>query len=153
MAAVKYFDLKQNRVTNYKFSFDQMLDPKGNTAVYLLYSYARVCSILRKSEIGEEGIRKLIETSGWKITHPHERLLALTLLKFPEVLEAVTDELAINKLCEFIYDVATKISEGYNKYRILDDPNRDSRILLCEAARRMLHQAFYMVGITPLEKI
>lgn len=33
-----------------------MLDPKGNTAVYLLYSYARLCSILRKSELGETGL-------------------------------------------------------------------------------------------------
>ena len=31
-----------------------MLDPKGNTAVYLLYSYARVCSILRKGGLNEK---------------------------------------------------------------------------------------------------
>jgi hypothetical protein len=33
--AVKYADLKNSRLTNYKFSFDTMLDLKGNTAVYL----------------------------------------------------------------------------------------------------------------------
>ena len=38
--AVKYADLKSNRTTNYVFSFDRMLDPKGNTAIYLLYAGA-----------------------------------------------------------------------------------------------------------------
>lgn len=30
-SAVKYFDLKQNRMTDYQFSFDRMLDPRGTT--------------------------------------------------------------------------------------------------------------------------
>lgn len=51
MAAIKYYDLKQNRISDYKFEYDKMLDPKGNTAVYLMYSYVRMCSVLRKAEI------------------------------------------------------------------------------------------------------
>jgi arginyl-tRNA synthetase len=33
--AVKYADLKNSRLTNYRFSYDAMLDLKGNTNVYL----------------------------------------------------------------------------------------------------------------------
>lgn len=47
--AVKYFDLKQHPSTNYIFSYDRMLDTKGDTAVYLLFAYARLVSILRKA--------------------------------------------------------------------------------------------------------
>ncbi|MEB3263866.1 MAG: arginine--tRNA ligase, partial [Synechococcus sp.] len=36
LAAVKYADLSQNRITNYQFSFDRMLALQGNTAPYLL---------------------------------------------------------------------------------------------------------------------
>jgi arginyl-tRNA synthetase len=46
--AVKYFDLKQHPSTDYIFSYDRMLDTKGDTAVYLLFAYARLASILRK---------------------------------------------------------------------------------------------------------
>jgi len=49
ISAVKYYDLKQNRVQDYTFDFDKMLDPDGNTGIYLLYSYVRICSILEKS--------------------------------------------------------------------------------------------------------
>jgi len=49
ISAIKYYDLKQNRIQNYVFSFDKMLDPDGNTGVYLLYMYVRIKSILEKS--------------------------------------------------------------------------------------------------------
>jgi arginyl-tRNA synthetase len=153
MAAVKYFDLKQNRGSNYKFDYDKMLDPKGNTAVYLLYSYARISSIISKSGLKEEDFQALLQKGGFKITHPHERLLAMTILRFPEVMDTVVSELAIHKLCDFIYDVAVKIAEGYNKYRIIDDPNKETRVLLLEGVRRILQLSFWMVGIKPLDKI
>jgi len=46
---IKYADLCHNRISDYVFSFDKMLDDRGNTAVYLLYTYTRICSIARSS--------------------------------------------------------------------------------------------------------
>ena len=37
LSSIKYYDLRQNRTQTYVFSFDKMLDPKGNTGVYLIY--------------------------------------------------------------------------------------------------------------------
>ena len=48
--AVKYADLKNNRNSNYIFSYERMLDPNGNTAVYLLYAGARISSIQNDAE-------------------------------------------------------------------------------------------------------
>lgn len=39
---IKYADLSHTRTQDYVFSFDRMLDDRGNTAVYLLYAYARI---------------------------------------------------------------------------------------------------------------
>lgn len=55
-ASIKYYDLKQNRTSDYIFSFEKMLDPRGNTAVYLIYAYVRMCSIIRKSGLTSEQI-------------------------------------------------------------------------------------------------
>lgn len=59
IAAIKYYDLKFNRTSDYQFSFDNMLDDKGNTGIYLLYAYARLCSIIRKSGYTEESLKEL----------------------------------------------------------------------------------------------
>ena len=122
MAAIKYYDLKQNRITDYAFNYDKMLDPKGNTAVYLNYSYVRMCSVLRKAEVGDVIIKvipyqvdQLKFTHDYKINHPYERYLAASLIKFVEVVQQVTDQLALNWLCDYIYDICTKVSESYTK--------------------------------------
>lgn len=51
ISSIKYYDLKQARIQNYVFSFDKMLDPRGNTGVYLQYMYVRTLSILRKANV------------------------------------------------------------------------------------------------------
>lgn len=152
MAAIKYYDLRQNRISDYKFEYDKMLDFKGNTAVYLLYSYVRMCAILRKSGLDKAGFKELA-AKGWKITHPHERLLAGLLVKLPETIDSIIDELEIHKLCDLIYNLAVKVAEGYAKYRILDDPNKDTRILLIEAMRMVMEKALFLIGIETIDRI
>ena len=41
-SCIKYADLSHNRTNDYIFSFDKMLEDKGNTAVYMLYAYTRI---------------------------------------------------------------------------------------------------------------
>lgn len=77
--AVKYADLKNARTTNYKFSFDNMLDLRGNTAVYLLYAHARIAGIVRKS--GADVDAMVAGGAAVVIGHPKERELALTLAR------------------------------------------------------------------------
>ena len=39
---IKYADLSHNRLNDYIFAFDKMLDDRGNTAAYLLYAFTRI---------------------------------------------------------------------------------------------------------------
>lgn len=89
----------------------------------------------------------------FKISHHDEGNLAALLIKFIDVLKDATDDLALNKLTDFIYETCVKVQENYKKYRIVGDEHMETRILLCEAVRRVLERAFYFVGIVPLEKI
>ena len=88
--AVKYFDLRRNPTTNYKFSYDQMLDTKGNTAIYLLYAHARLESICSKGkEKHNVDVDDLINNKAVQIqiVHPCERVLALHLQMFADVID------------------------------------------------------------------
>lgn len=152
-SAVKYFDLKQTRENNYKFSYTLMLDPKGNTAVYLFYNYVRICSVFRKLDLQKENIDKLIDTEKIKIVHQKERELLIALLKFNDVIDEVLSLLAINKLADYVYVVCTKFSEFFDECRIKDSDNMTSRILLLELTRRFLSQSFHLLGLTPVDRI
>ena len=67
--AVKYADLKNSRLTNYKFAFDAMLALKGNTAVYLVYAHARIAGIVRK---GGKDIAQLAQETNIEFSSPFE---------------------------------------------------------------------------------
>lgn len=147
--AVRYFDLKQNRKTNYKFDYDQMLDPKGNTAVYLFYAYARILSIQRKS--GKA--MKDIPNSELTIGSNSERALILHLLKFPDTIETVMSDLNLHWLTEYCYDLCNILTTFYTENRVLGVPEENSRLLICEAARKVLLKCFNLLGLKPLDRI
>jgi arginyl-tRNA synthetase len=149
-SAVKYYDLKQYRMSQYKLDYDQMLDYKGNTAVYLFYSYVRMCSLYRKSNITDESIKELIQKETIKITHPKEKELLLHLLRFNDVLDDLLDDLAINKLTDYVYGIAVRFSEFYEECKIQGDP---SRLLIVELTKRFMKLSFDLLGMTPIEKI
>lgn len=161
--AVKYFDLKQNPVTNYIFSYDRMLDTKGDTAVYLLFAYARIASIMRKAKdefnMDIAALASLAETT-IKLEHPSERALAFELLQLSDTIKSVLEDLMPNRLCDYLSEVSVKATDFLTNCYVVnvDKVTKDcvvdkSRLLLIEATRRVMAQCFSLLGIDPLEKI
>ncbi|KAL5720124.1 arginine--tRNA ligase [Ranunculus cassubicifolius] len=148
--AVKYADLKNNRLTNYTFNFDQMLSDKGNTALYLLYAHARICSIIRKS--GRD-IGVLKQTGTIVLGHSDERALALHLLRFAEIVEEAITNLLPNVLCEYLYGVSEHFTTFYTNCQVVGSEEEESRLLLCEATAIVMRKCFHLLGITPVYKI
>nr|KYP61388.1 Arginyl-tRNA synthetase [Cajanus cajan] len=149
--AVKYADLKINRLTNYTFNFDQMLNDKGNTAVYLQYAHARICSIIRKSGKDIEEIKR---NGKVVLDHEDERALGLHLLQFPEVFEEACTNLLPNLLCEYLYNLAEIFSKKfYSNCQVVGSPEETSRLLLCEATAVVMRKCFYLLGIVPVYKL
>jgi arginyl-tRNA synthetase len=90
-----------------------MLDPKGNTGVYLLYQYVRICSIMRKGQYEGEVLDKLVKDENFKITNKSEKELALTLLRLPEQIELAIADLQLNRITDILYEISSKVGEFY----------------------------------------
>ncbi|KAL5720717.1 arginine--tRNA ligase [Ranunculus cassubicifolius] len=148
--AVKYADLKNNRKTDYTFNFDKMLSDKGNTALYLLYAHARICSIIRKS--GRD-IEELKQTGTIVLGHSDERALGLHLLRFAEIVEEAVTNLYPHVLCEYLYGVSEHFTTFYTNCQVVGSAEEESRLLLCEATAIVMRKCFYLLGITPVYKI
>jgi len=150
IGAVRYFDMRSNRTTNYLFSYDKMLDPKGNTAVYLLYAYARICSIIRQSKVD---IADLNAEKELVLTADQERALALELLKFPDMVNSVLNDLYPHKLTDYMWELSNKFTAFYMECRVVDSPEMRSRLILCKLTKDVLAQCFFFLGIKPLESM
>ena len=57
IGAVKYADLSTDRIKDYVFDWDRMLAFDGNTAPYLQYAHARICSIFRRAGVDRGDVR------------------------------------------------------------------------------------------------
>lgn len=150
ISAVKYADLHNNRTTNYTFSYDRMLDLKGNTAVYLLYTHARISSILDRA--GDEDFSSFDEGE-LVLTDEKERRLALTILKLPDTIDSVIQDLLPSRLCDYTYSLCVAFNEFYGACKVIGDEREKPRLILCHATALSLRRAFYILGIEPLYRL
>jgi arginyl-tRNA synthetase len=148
--AIKYADLSCNRTGDYSFSYEKMLKFEGNTAAFIMYSYVRTASIKRKVNADMPALMKAPHI---ELEHPSEIKLALALSQFPEVLQQVTQDLMPNRLTDYLYRLAEEFNAFFRDCRVEGDSKQHSRLLLCEASSRVLHQGMQLLGLKALEKM
>ncbi|MFM8283008.1 MAG: arginine--tRNA ligase [Planctomycetaceae bacterium] len=153
IGAIKYADLCQNRTTDYVFSYDKMLELKGNTAAYMQYAVARVEGVLEKGGVDRTALRRAAPAI--ILADPRERALALALLRFGEVLEDVEADYRPNLLTAWLYDVAGRYSAFYDALPILkaDEPSRTSRLALADLTGRVLRKGLDLLGIGTVRRM
>lgn len=124
-SAIKYFDLKNSREKDYVFDYDQMLQPMGNTGVYIMYTYARLCSIERKLKTVLNLEVEDLVAERWKqgISLSPQRKkeweIVKALLKYGDALEAVEESLSPHLLCTFVYDLSVAVSKFYTEHQLI----------------------------------
>ena len=151
ISSIKYYDLKQNRTQNYVFDFDKMLDPKGNTGVYLIYSYVRIKSILRKA--GFDADTSNLDDFTFTVSNEQERQLAITLLRLPEAIDAAARDLMINRVTDQLYDISNKVNDFYGASKVIGSEEQNSRIALLLATAKVMEVCFHLLGMKKIERI
>lgn len=155
VSAVKYYDLARNRNSDYVFDWSAMLSFEGNTAPYMLYAYARICSILRK--LGEGGTVDTVDEGvaalDWEA--PEERALVLKLLQLPEAVQLVAQEGYPNHLCQYLFELAGLFMRFYESCPILkaDSERRQQRLALARLSAQSIRKGLELLGIPTLERM
>jgi len=149
IAAIKYADLSQNRVSNYQFSFNKMLSLQGNTAPYLLYALVRIAGISRK------GGDLNISSQNIIFKEPQEWTLIRKLLQLDCVISEVEEELLPNRLCGYLFELSQIFNRFYDQIPILkaSEPYKTSRLALCSITADTLKLGMNLLGIPTLERM
>jgi arginyl-tRNA synthetase len=148
--AVKYFDLKQNRLSDYVFNYETMLRADGDTAVYLQYQCARMQSILRNAaEAGGD----VTTDFPVRVTHPAEHKLCMHLSMWQDTLADVEASLNPHLLCGWLYNLACIYSEFQRDCRVIGDAHFESRIMLVKASLMAMRRAMEVIGIPPVKRL
>ena len=146
VGAVKYADLSQNRLTDYRFDWDKLITLKGNSSPYLQYAHARVCSIFRK---GDVAVAALAGGGAPQLTEPAEVALGKQLLRFADTVHDAARSSEPHQLCEHLFALAKLFSAFFEQCPVLkaEEPQRHSRLLLCWLTQRQLARGLGLLGI------
>jgi arginyl-tRNA synthetase len=151
IGAVKYADLSTDRIKDYVFDWDRMLAFDGNTAPYLQYAHARICSIFRRAGVDRESVRGSTITLG----ADQERTLAKRLLAYPTALAETIATYSPHKLANYLFDLAQDFTAFYEHCPVMraEEPVRTSRLALCDVTARTLNHGLGLLGIDAPESM
>lgn len=151
IGAIKYADLSTDRNNNYTFEWEKMLSFDGNTAPYLQYAHARICSIFSK-----EGIdRKSTRQASINLSEDRELNLGRALIGFPESLDSACLSHSPHKLATQLHTIAQAFASFYEACPVLgsEDEVRESRLALCDLTARTLQTGLGLLGIASPQRM
>jgi arginyl-tRNA synthetase len=143
IAAVKYSFLKVGTTQEMSFDINESINLHGDSGPYLLYTYARCQSVLRKSEKTPPDVKE-------GTIADEEHALARILLYYPEVVEEAARLYAPNILCTYLFTLAQAFNLFYQNCPILES---SYRLKLTEVAARVLDKGLNLLGIATVERM
>ncbi|WP_161978730.1 arginine--tRNA ligase [Streptococcus sp. S784/96/1] len=142
VGAIKFYDLKTDRMNGYDFDLEAMVSFEGETGPYVQYAHARIQSILRKADFvaKADATYSLNDTESWEIIK--------LIQSFPQVINRASDNFEPSIVAKFAINLAQAFNKYYAHTRILDEsPERDSRLALSYATATVLKEALRLLGV------
>ena len=152
IGSVKYADLSVDRNKNYVFDWDKMLSFEGNTAPYLQYAHARICSIFRKAAISKDSF----ENTEMQITNINEASLSRVLIGFSESIDDAINNYAPHRLAVYLHKLAQEFASFYENCPVLvydSESIMNNRLALCSLTARTLSTGLNLLGIDSPERM
>jgi arginyl-tRNA synthetase len=151
VGAVIFHDLKNYRLNDINFSWEEMLTFEGETGPYVQYTHARACSLLRKGgyQPGEVVLAEgaLDNKEAWAV---------ITLLNsFPEVIDRARENFDPSQIGKYVIDLAQAFNKFYANVRILaeEDAVRATRLQLVAAVVIVLKEGLRLLGLQAPEEM
>ena len=163
IAAIKYSFLKVGLPGDIVFDPDKSVSFEGDSGPYLLYTYARCRSVMKKSNLQKQSksLRDLLTALGVTLNN-EERELLRTIYLFDEALYEGTRNFAPSIICSFLFETAKNFNLFYQKHSILKPAGQDSirqketilfRLALTETVGAVLKKGLYLLGIETTERM
>ncbi len=151
IGAVIFNDLKNSRIKDIVFRWDEVLNFDGETGPYVQYTYARIRSLLAKYNL-EYGVPLYRE--GLRFGEEVYPIVFL-LNQFEDVVLRAASEFEPSIISRFVLDVCSEFNSFYNKYRVIGEESDVSltRALVVKGVEKILYNSLNMLGIKPVENM
>lgn len=142
VGAIKFYDLKTDRLNGYDFDLDTMVSFEGETGPYVQYVHARIQSILRKAAFTPDSHHSysLDDVESWEIIK--------LIQDFPRVVQRAANDFEPSLIAKFAINLAQSFNKYYAHTHILEEsPERDSRLALSYSTAAVIKEALRLLGV------
>jgi arginyl-tRNA synthetase len=159
IGAVMFSDLSNGRIKDVNFSWEDALNFTGNSGPYVQYTYARICGVLDragKPPSNADAFATPFQKGAVTITNIFEREIIKLLSQFPEKVLAAEREYEPSVICRYLLDVCAVFNRFYHDYSILkaeSEEIKNSRLALCEAAKYVIGNGLWLIGLEKTNKV
>lgn len=151
MGALKYFILKVDPRKTMLFDPRESIDFNGNTGPFIQYTYARICSILRKAaELGYQP-----EMCDKPMIEKELRLVKL-MTQYPQVIKDSGVAYSPAQVANFCFELAKEFNQYYHETSVLKEEDqcvRAQRLVLLKQVAKLLELSMNILGIILPEKM
>ena len=157
IGAVVFNELSNNRIKDYTFKWDQILNFDGETGPYVQYTHARCASLLRKA--GEDLVAKAQDPKNvdFALLAKSDSAYELTKLiyAFPGVVEQAGEKYEPSIITRHIIDIAQCFNKFYHDEHIIvdDEVEKTSKIALVIATKRVIATGIGLLGMKAPERM
>ena len=155
IGAVMFQELSNNRIKDYVFSWDKVLNFEGETGPYVQYTHARAASVLRKA--GEETAEKAKsgQFDAKYIAGDSAYELIRLIYAFPSVVAEAGDKYEPSIVTRHIVDIAQAFNRFYHDEHVLvdDEEEKTAKVALVMAAKNTIKNGLGLLGIQAPEKM
>jgi arginyl-tRNA synthetase len=154
LGALKYFILKVDARKNMTFNPKESIDFNGNTGPFIQYTYARIRSVLRKTQ--EMNIVIPEKLSEDIPLNEKEESLIQSIADFDAIVKQAGIDYSPSTIANYIYDLVKEYNQFYHDYSILHEENesvRLFRIVLSANIAKVIYLGMGLLGIEVPERM
>jgi len=153
LAAIKYQLLKVDIAKNMVFDPKIAIAFEGDTGPYLLYSYARASSIIRKSATSANDKSDIAQLAAIPEPEPAEVRLIKKISLFPTAVDHASERLSPALVATYAFDLAQTFNEFYHAHQVIGSETEAFRVKLVEAFRTVVGKCLGLLGIEAIEEM
>lgn len=149
MGALKYFMLKVDPKKKMLFNPEESIDFNGNTGPFILYTYARIHSVLIKANYMNKAIAEVE-------LNQHEKELIMQLANYKSVVEKAAELLSPALVANYLYDLVKTYNSFYQSNIILkleDENLKQFRLNLSNLTALTIKKSLSLLGIGTVNRM
>lgn len=144
VATIKFSLLRVSLPSDIAFDIEKSVSLEGDSGPYLVYTYARCKSVLRKMPASK------LEIQNTNQCNPEETNVLRQLVYFEEHTQEAKDHHSPSSMCRYLIDLAQLFNTLYAKHQIIDS---GIRLLLTEKTAATIKKGLYLLGIQTVERM